>query len=132
MDFSPAYIGMCEKAVFIQQTWSIEYGDFYCDKSAVFATRDGGGSISLVDGKVLIDVMNQAFKRSKAVWLPRQDQLQELLNITEPFDVVQMLNEFLGTVDNDTRRRWTSMEQLFLCAYTLRVHKKKWTGADWV
>ncbi|WP_420266732.1 hypothetical protein [Candidatus Magnetominusculus dajiuhuensis] len=131
MDFSPAYIGMCEKAVFIQQIWNVAYGDFYCDKSAVFATRDVSASISLVDDKVLIDVMNQGFKRSKAVWLPRQDQLQELLNITEPLAVIQMLNEFLSVVDDDTRRRWTSMEQLLLCAYALRTYKKTWTGADW-
>ncbi|MBF0516764.1 MAG: hypothetical protein HQK97_06545 [Nitrospirae bacterium] len=131
MDFSNAYIGMCEKAVWLQQLWEITYADYYCDRSAVFGTRDGSPGISLVDDKVLIDVMNQDFKRSKAVWLPRQDQLQELLNVTDPFDIIHLLNEFTGRVDNATRQRWTSMEQLLLSAYALHKHKRQWTGENW-
>ncbi|MBF0459215.1 MAG: hypothetical protein HQK99_15095 [Nitrospirae bacterium] len=131
MDFSDVYIGMCEKAGFLQKAWEITYGDYYSDRSAVFATRGGGGGISLVDDKVLGDVMNQSFKRSKAVWLPRQDQLQELMNITGPFDIIHMLNEFTATVDDATRGRWTSMEQLMLSAYAHHKHNKQWTGENW-
>lgn len=131
MDFSHAYIGMCEQATFLQQAWEITYGDYYSDRSAVFATRGGGGGISLVDDRVLSDVMNQSFKRSKAVWLPRQDQLQELLNVTSPFDIIRMLNEFAATVDSATREQWTSMEQLLLSIYALHKHNKQWTGESW-
>jgi hypothetical protein len=134
MDFSPEYILMCEKAVFLQHAWTIAYGDFYCDKSAVFATRDGStdGGISLVDDKVLIDVLNQDFKRTKAVWLPRQDQFHEMLNISYPAEVVIMLRDFISSVTSDTIGRWRTMEQLWLSAYALRKHNRAWTGTEWI
>ncbi|MEO5360912.1 MAG: hypothetical protein H7843_10770 [Nitrospirota bacterium] len=132
MDFSNTYITMCEKALFLQQAWEITYADYYCDRSATFATRDGSAGISIIDDKVLIDVLNQDFNRSKAVWLPRQDQFQELLNILDPFAIIHMLNEFTGTVDIAARERWQSMEQLLLCAYALHKHKKHWTGDNWI
>ncbi len=32
--------------------------------------------------------------RSEAIWLPRQDQLQEMANVTEPEEAVRKINIF--------------------------------------
>jgi hypothetical protein len=57
-------------------------------------------------------------KSSKCVWLPRQDQLQEM------YGTFQECSVNGGVV--------TSMEQLWLAFVMKEKHNKVWNGNDWI
>lgn len=63
MDTSERYIKMCESAEDIQRFWNFENGDYVFD---------------LLDGETMVWFGYPPEKDIKVVWLPRQDQLQEL------------------------------------------------------
>ncbi len=88
MDTTPKYILMCEKAEEIRKgkspEWLIE-GDYYCEVSEY-----------PFDNELLIKLMwrHKGLGRAKKrIWLPRQDQLQEI--VAECFaDLRSAINNF--------------------------------------
>jgi len=73
-------------------------------------------------------------KTIKAVWLPRQDQLQEVVtaNYAMPWDLaVAFSNVLMG--DNALYfDKFDSMEKLWLAFIMREKYKKKWNEGDWV
>ena len=69
-------------------------------------------------------------KRGKQIWLPRQDQLQEMVKWTTPF--YHMLIE-LSVFYRDTAGigELSSWEQLWLAFVMKEKHGKVWTGTEW-
>lgn len=63
MDISEKYIRMCSLASEIQHIWTYENGDYIYDT---------------IDGDASVWYWHQSKDVSDCVWLPRQDQLQEL------------------------------------------------------
>lgn len=65
------------------------------------------------------------------VWLPRQDQLQEMLNYKEPivFNLVSNLNIWI--MDNP-KKVCFSMEQLWLEFVMETKHNKTWDKDKWI
>ncbi len=73
--------------------------------------------------------------RDECIWLPRQDQLQDMVeghtawnlsnlfvawtNHTDAYKHIDIMNEF-------------SMEQLWLAFVMWELHKKKWDGDKWI
>ena len=60
------------------------------------------------------------------VWLPRQDQIQEMIG---DFDKVLPMLPQLERLDKACGEQFTSMEQLWLAFYMSKKHKKTWKGA---
>ncbi len=121
MDTSEAYIEMCEKTEEIQKLWNPEGGDFYAPPA-----RD---RVCFYFG--LMD--------SDFIWLPRQDQLQEMIHRACLPHV--LLDEFLSWEkqyqDNIVEQKgkvWiaSSMEQLWLAFVMKEKYNKIWDGTDWV
>jgi hypothetical protein len=75
-----------------------------------------------------------------ATWLPRQDQLQEIIkeligdlpNIT--YRVLYSFNYFVSTHDEnrDTPTSLDSFEQLWLAFVMAEKYQKVWDGSDWI
>ena len=68
------------------------------------------------------------------IWLPRQDQLQEMVHDFEP-DILTLLNNFTEWCILD-RQIWykestTSMEQLWLAFVMKKKYNKVWNGNEW-
>ena len=142
----PVYIKQCEKATEIQkQKWYLsrgkrvpwEDGDMISLYGEVFM-YDG---CSHSEGFIEPDIYNK-----DCVWLPRQDQLQEIYYDFTKLKVLYagrvFYNWFENQIDeneyNDEvsypkfRTNFTSMEQLWLAFCMHELYSKKWNGEDWV
>ena len=144
MDVSPEYVKMCEKAEEIQAERELKEGDWYAYLRPVegavcgFHTRQefldnpnegwAKSSVCMVsqnDNGELGHVFTPAIEHC---WLPRQDQLQEMLGI--PWQQV-LVGKFAGFVASQLIPNNGSMEQLWL-AFVMREHFGKiWSGTDW-
>ena len=130
MDTSETYIKMCDCPE-IQDYWwerGVQEGDFLWDR-----TQDPK-AFYFNFGK--LELAKEPVDRSKcALWLPRQDQLQEMF--TEDNDmvglwggIVQLLYEYILSLP-DKGLTIPSMEQLWLAFVTKEKHNKVWNGEEW-
>ena len=121
MDTSETYIKMCAKAEKIQQGWGLFDGDFiyYTDVWKQFS------------GVSVYPAINQF--RSTYIWLPRQDQLQEMLKVKGvPIPSVAWVGYLLCLLQYDVGLKCTSMEQLWLAFVMRERFGKVWNGETWV
>ena len=127
MDTSSEYITMCAKATEIMHNWHYKFGDFYVSFTAEIPSE----VLTIVsDLELHSSYMNQI----KAVWLPRQDQLQALIldQYATPWDLII---EFANTLMSDKASyfdSFSSMEQIWVAYIMDKKFNKKWTGKDWL
>lgn len=129
MDISETYCEMCSKAQEIQKNWLPGSGDFLRLRGADY-----------------IDVASDkydAFREDGDVWLLRQDQLQEMLDIdmweirAYPPNELAGLHQFemLGYLPDGQgllNAEGNTLEQLLLILVMKRKFRKCWDGQDWV
>ena len=148
MDTTKQYIKMCERAVGVQEYAEANWDsllpcflfDLLIDRVATYnwlpntlrdrlgykgnhviisieSNNDGG--IDLPEGTI-----------GGVIWLPRQDQLQEMVNL-EPTPL--LLSRFHGWFKNEVinRKCLESMEQLWLAFVMKEKYGKTWDGETW-
>jgi hypothetical protein len=137
MDTSPEYIKMCEKAIEIQHGHEPVLGDYYFLSTA--EGRDG-----IIEGTKVILIGAQCFFEDSwdhgDFWLPRQDQLQAMLPITQHKDLWLLASDWEGAdktwvvKDDERTARFNhqSYEQNWFAFVMYKKFKKVWTGEDWV
>ena len=128
MDTSETYIKMCEKAEEIQAIWRDKEGDYYIafwDSKARISHEDDEGAYKGLPPK-------------SNIWLPRQDQLQEMIGFTHK---EKRLHSFIRFVEwgygssvfaKQPEEIFESMEQLWLAFAMKEKYSKVWDGEDWV
>lgn len=149
MDTSETYIKMCEKAVEIQGLWQpSDWDNVWCKQEAEVVVlsgycTDGGYYGHHTPGKQLdyytgsCDDLSQDNFKDFHIWLPRQDQLQEMIH-----DYKYKLGRFSGShglirdfafwVEEVSNLPCASMEQLWLAFLMHDPYRKKWTREDWI
>jgi hypothetical protein len=134
MDTSPEYIKMCEKAKEIQRTTSdAEERDFFtCSLCGTIYDEDSGYFYS--------NCYHYPDATPKAVWLPRQDQLQEIYadhtygNERANNWATYAIDQFSFWVlekDVGFSTLESSFEQLWLAFVMKEKFNKTWTGEEW-
>lgn len=124
MDTSEQYIKMCEKAVEIQAKYNgRHYRIWVPDNAGFFADTEH----SILYRHKLGDI---------PIWLPHQDQLQEMLDPCGYLVFLRAFPDFAFNLDPyHSGIPWSSsllsMEQLWL-AFVMKQHNKVWNGEDWV
>ncbi len=134
MDTSEIYIKMCGKATEIQGLWDADDGDLHLVRTTnrddtVMERVDmwcaGCNNEFLMSGEVA-DLIN------RSVWLPRQDQLQEMEGGEGLFALVE---DFSLSVKNhyvdSNKPIFKSMEQLWLAFVMNEKYGKTWSGEEW-
>ena len=145
MDTSNKYIDMCTKATEIQDAWrnklsngvfdvliNSPYGDYVTWLSIgkyrvhiCFQRTSNGNHIIVMNGA------NN--KITDTIWLPRQDQLQEMVFLMEEtpnFEYIRKNWHGLGT--NDSLYGLSeSFEQLWLMIAMFRLYAKSWLDENW-
>ena len=133
------YIKMCWKAVEIQEGWTPKKGDLAYSKTDKTIKMNGGYSGSLCDGGA--DGFgrweyNRVVTLPKYnIWLPRQDQLQEMWLAgvgVIPCGLMKLFYDFM--LENRTGGyilSFTSMEQLWLAFVMSERYGKVWDGKEW-
>jgi len=121
MDTSETYIKMCEKAVEIQKLSPLPDADMWLGEGICLDTK----------GDVYWRCQGQGF-----IWLPRQDQLQGMLNRplhTLIGELVAFLKEtWLHTWNIASRWPPTTWEQLLLAFVYKEKYNKTWNGEEWI
>jgi len=127
MDTSKEYIKMCEKAKEIQKIGKISKGwsgIFRIGEYIYFGVWGGHNGVEDVAERI--------------IWLPRQDQLQEMVD----YDLTNRCVEFYCFVSGRVPltneiinagqlHKFTSMEQLWLAFVMKEKYNKIWNGKDW-
>ena len=142
------YIKMCGKAEEIQKNL-LGSGDFYAYydevwESVAFDTKKlktgfkVGVYYEILRGQES-DELNLYLNRKDShkgilIWLPRQDQLQEMVKtdeVTPELAVCDHLFHFVFWV-KECSYPFTSMEQLWLAFVMKEKYNKAWDGENWV
>ena len=124
MDTSKERILMCEKATEIQKS-NFNDDDFYVDTDIFL-------------GNKLFEVVE--YEYDDVIWLPRQDQLQEMLIERKGYSKHDALENLLTDFENwhydfkmcDMLWVFTSMEQLWLAFVMKEKYNKIWNGKNWI
>ncbi len=128
MDKTETYKKMCEKTEEIQEKWHrrIFEGDF--TNKGVVSELD----TYYEDNHWDLVVDNCVYKSTELIWLPRQDQLQEMVTTEHmPIHLIQRLNEWWQGLGYWLDKTDWSMEQLWL-AFVMKVkYNKVWKGEEW-
>ncbi len=130
MDTSETYIKMCESAEEIQeQKENIAKGDYWCWSSYP------GQTYWKTDNYPLPKIRSTKHHTAERIWLPRQDQLQEMV---KRYSLAELCCDFevfatsrYQDTENTTAFLFTSMEQLWLAFVMKEKHNKVWGGEGW-
>ena len=119
MDCSDRYVQMSRKAEEIQRLWAPAEGDMFADELC---------HVSMVNRPIL-DHLNKSFnqgKRENYVWLPRQDQLQEMVLPMLEGNCHWMLEECYKFITLPYSLQLESMEQIWLAFIMKEKNGKIW------
>lgn len=150
MDTSKENIKMLEKAKEIQKLRRLgnrQWGDFYCFKLSQKSKREWYANGKHLPEDTIIIMANEwhsadigmkqeptlSFPDRDYIWLPRQDQLQEM--VREEEWGCDWTDHLLDDFENWRReygiQNWT-MEQLWLAFVMKKKYNKTWSESDWV
>jgi len=143
MDTTPKYILMSGKSEEIQANWKPEIGRYF---------NSSMGGICIYTGRVhksgwTFEVICENDIEGREIWLPRQDELQEMLIETKlqnefGYELAWLRNLFdwateyskrySSTVYTDYARNFRSLEQLWLAFVMHEKYQKIWSGKYWI
>jgi hypothetical protein len=153
MDTSETYMKQCEKAGEIQRIWDksgIKWGDFYVYNDEPCSRDDPAYGFY---GELQIKCVGKSETvEHNAFWLPRQDQLQEMVGMVgDPLFATYRLRLFseglkyvpdgavyahidrsIDIQETEYPKQFTSMEQLWLAFVMQEKYNKVWDGENWL
>jgi hypothetical protein len=125
MDTSEQYIKMCKKAIEIQKLWKPATGDFYG-----WTIYESTGHKIWQDGNKINVVAD--------IWLPRQDQFQEILYSNVKIYIQEIVRFYFGNQPVNyyniqfPEYNFETMEQLLLTLIMKLKYNKTWNGEEWL
>ena len=122
MDTLETYIKMSDCPE-IQKGWKRQLGDFAYNHHSTSNFHSGlnYGIPYIVTGRTW----------DKDIWLPRQDQLQEMIDWS-CWQLTTSFAEFTHLEAGQMPTRFTSMEQLWLAFVMKEKFNKAWDGEKWI
>ena len=132
------FINMFEKAEELQKLWEPKRGDIVYD---VANNRNIWRSIdwhvittafTIAEGnRFHVDMYQDICKKEDYIWLPTQNQLQQLTGIESIPTLLSQFNEFVfGNVEYATQFI-DSCEKLWLAFVMKKRYNKTWNGRKW-
>ena len=142
MDVSSEYIQMCDTKE-IQNDWSVpdkEHWWFYPKvmKGDIYywETRNGRKEmIGLCNSNGKIPALNCANvnNKFKVTWLPRQDQLQDMIDDASEFrEILIRWRCWMDSLYGEKSMYLNSMEQLWLAFVMKEKYNKVWNNEEWI
>ena len=132
MDTSKTYIKMCEKADEIQNEWKPQEGDCCVEKQypdiPLFLFEDvrGWGFITARGWEE-----DDIFSQKESIWLPHQDQLQAMLNMSVSKAEREFHAAYVSWDIGAEEEKDNTWEQLWFALVMERKYNKIWDGEDW-
>ena len=120
MDTSDEYIIMCDLSQEIQNAWCLHDGD------VLYSHKQKTWWIWLVTDDTVTPPLETA------IWLPQQDQLQDMLSGTY-HDNLRTMYYVLSEMGTDTKfNNFKSFEQLWFGIVMYDIYGKCWNGKNWI
>jgi len=116
MDTSEIYVKMCEAAKEIQEACPIDFKGYKPLFNGV-TYDEGAGDVFYYRGE-------------RKVWLPRQDQLQEMIDCHKNIQIAH--HRLYQIAEFWVGRNLNSFEQLWLAFVMYEKYEKKWDGEAWI
>lgn len=138
MDTTPEYIRMCEAATEIQEAWEPRAGDYYFAKERRGRIFPGYMYIGIDVPAVRVICRPEAYNFIEGdIWLPRQDQLQAMVqDQRSSAQMAQWLAEWLRAYNYclEYLSGDASMEQLWLAFVMNEKYNQRWDSEkkEWV
>ncbi len=144
MDTSKRYIAMCSKADEIKAHWKPALGDYFYGVPQDFSDMEYEKGIyqflncedefySIIPDNY--DTRTREFTglgdEDDAIFLPRQDNLQKMIDYELPLDLINDFNQWSSDQDISMKERLKTIEQLWLAYVMWKNYSKIWTGKDW-
>ncbi len=129
MDTSETYIKMCDCPE-IQKGRAID-GLRQWQTDDLLFKEAGRGNQWRQDAVVTLynALSNPPQFRTRSIWLPRQDQLQAMVESTCSVDLLTRFQRWVAFDEEDSPD--DSMEQLWLAFVMKEKHNKIWNGEEW-
>ena len=121
MDKTKEYIKMCGKAVEIQKQRVKSNGDFEV------RFKNGVGTVEVYHHREI----TAHYKPENHLWLPRQDQLQEMVDWND-YQLTARFSEFVHFEAGCDNSLYKSMEQLWLAFVMSVKYDKVWKDDKWI
>jgi len=147
MDSTETFAVMCEAAQEIQQNWQPQCGDWVASASHTLRRAGQNRNVRVVeymdDDRPIIhsrqfNKMMDAKHRGDLIWLPRQDQLQEMIggdnyqtfwNLVVSLSSEEPLDQSPYAIYDETAK--TSLEQVWIRYVMSEKFHKFWNGITW-
>lgn len=143
MDTSKEYIKMCEEADGIQESWNPETGDYFgfaypkniaIEMCCGYSEEDKDSEYDY--NKLMVWDFDRIKHRKKegCFWLPRQDQLQDMIVMEEPIDpTLWKLEDFYNWCRQKSQQAVSSsLEKLWFAFVMGKKYNKMWNGIEWI
>lgn len=126
MDTTKIYVDLCKKARPIQKIWRPEVGQYYYDPAPHRYEKPG---------VKIIKNMGTGFKKTSSdrqsrIWLPRQDELTDLIaknkKITSWCMLILDFNDWIQKMEYEGGQQKESIEQMMLHYYMGTCHNMVW------
>ena len=117
---------MCEKAVEIQELWKPQKGDWGYEESVYNHPIE----------QQILHCVKDTMEKQGLIWLPRQDQLQEMVNnpkykFSLQGGVFERLWKYYESIEFVDCFMINSYEQLWLAFAMQEKFDKQWNGKEW-
>lgn len=160
MDTTEKNVKMCEKAEKIQKLSKFEEGNVFCiPKGTDFEYNDELGGEQLKESLIVIlknigggryygytmksygfevgtvfseDPHGRIYKLEDVVWLPRQDELQDMMGIESIPTLLSQFNEFVFKNVSYVSQFIDSLEKTWLAFVMKEKYNKVWSGKEWI
>ena len=127
MNPTERYIKMCEKAEEIQKEWEPKTGDWAID----VWHRNPVVVIEKLDSKNLLvsQVGGGQYEntRDKFIWLPTQEQLEEMFDLSIP----TLMVDFYNFVLDGAKLKFSTFNELWLTFVMQSKYRKVWEREKW-
>jgi hypothetical protein len=140
MDFTKEYVLMCEKAEEIQNLWDKKEGFVFIKSGSYWIGEPVDAGQEWMTSEIATVIEEQPLtKFCEYIWLPRQDQLQEMVTVKKgdlqsmfmfAFEGKNIL-EIMYSRGFDIDAHIGSVEQIMLCVVMKNKFNKVWNGEEW-
>jgi len=136
MNCGAKYILMCKKAVEIQKERIALNGDLYyfCNSVRVVVHLSDSILLKYYGSNYKYSIVQSLTYLNDITWLPRQDQLQEMVNYSKNYFLLHKdFNKYVEFLDSQYQTNVDKMtlEQLWLAFVMKEKYNKIWDGENW-
>lgn len=133
MIFQKYYLEKCTYALDIQINWKPKQGDicFYTDKQPIFGIVCYDVKNKKLCFQKFDEPVNLFFDKQSYIFLPRQDQLQAMVNFDFVADIFEFKKWMINKINRNSKSSYCCPEEIWLEYVMEFKYKQIWSTNRW-